>query len=99
MRHYLVVAYDIVSDRRRARLARKLEDFLPRIQKSVFEGWLPARRRAALERLILDEIDLEEDEVRIYHLCGHCRNIVRGYGRCEEGPVGSPTGTDEIIDN
>jgi len=98
MKSYLVVAYDIVSDRRRARLARKLENFLPRVQKSVFEGWVPHRRMSALERLLEEGIDLETDMVRIYSLCGRCRATIRGIGCCSEGPAGAEA-PDEIIDN
>jgi len=98
MKSYLVVAYDIVSDRRRTRLARKLENFLPRVQKSVFEGWVPNRRLPALERLLHDGVDLETDMVRIYALCGRCRTAIRGFGCCSEGPAGAEA-PDEIIDN
>ena len=98
MKTYLVVAYDITSDRKRARLSKKLENFLPRIQKSVFEGWVPNRRLQALERLLEEGIDLETDMVRIYTLCGRCRTLIRGLGCCSEGPAGAEV-PDEIIDN
>ncbi len=78
---YLVVAYDVVSDRRRARLARKLVDFLPRVQKSVFEGEIPDRRFADLERVLADGIDPEVDSVRVYHLCNRCWGTVLELGR------------------
>jgi CRISPR-associated protein Cas2 len=69
---YLVVCYDVVSDRRRARLLRRLKGFLPHVQKSVFEGELDDAQVVALWRMIQEEIDPAEDTVRLYHLCGRC---------------------------
>ncbi|RMG21471.1 MAG: CRISPR-associated endonuclease Cas2, partial [Methanobacteriota archaeon] len=34
----IVISYDIEKDRTRSRLAKKLKDFGPRVQKSVFEA-------------------------------------------------------------
>ena len=69
---YLVVCYDVVSNRRRARLLRRMKGFLPHVQKSVFEGEIGDAQVLALRRMILEEIDPAEDTVRIYHLCGRC---------------------------
>lgn len=69
---YLVVCYDVVSDRRRARLLKRLKGFLPHVQKSVFEGEISDARAVALRQMIRDEIDAATDTVRIYHLCGRC---------------------------
>jgi CRISPR-associated protein Cas2 len=69
---YLVVCYDIVSNRRRARLMKRLKDFLPHVQKSVFEGELSDQRAVELRQMILKEIDPAEDTVRLYHLCARC---------------------------
>ena len=69
---YLVVCYDIVSDRRRARVFKRMKGYLPHVQKSVFEGELADARVVALREMILREIDPHEDTVRIYHQCGRC---------------------------
>jgi CRISPR-associated protein Cas2 len=69
---YLVVCYDVVGNRRRARLLKRLKDHLPHVQKSVFEGELDDARLPALRETILREIDPREDTVRIYHLCRRC---------------------------
>ena len=50
-RHY-VVAYDIASDPRRARLAGHLKGFGTRVQFSVFECCLSSRELRRLERLL-----------------------------------------------
>jgi len=83
---FLVVAYDVREDRRRARLHRRLKSRLPRPQKSVFEG--PADRsevepiRAAIRR----SIDPETDTVRVYHLCPRCRERTEHFGTAEVVP-------------
>lgn len=77
---YLVVCYDIVEDRRRTRLARKLREYLARVQKSVFEGPLDDSRLEPLRRMLLEEIDPETDTVRIYHLCGRCLSATEVIG-------------------
>ena len=69
---YLVVCYDIVENRRRARVARRMVEYLTRVQKSVFEGPLADDRLEPLRRMLLEEIDPVTDTVRIYHLCGRC---------------------------
>jgi CRISPR-associated protein Cas2 len=70
---HVVICYDIVCDRRRGRLLRKLRESLVRVQKSVFEGEIADERLVVLREKILDEIDLTKDTVRIYHLCARCR--------------------------
>lgn len=69
---YLVVCYDIVSDRRRARMLRKMKAYLPHVQKSVFEGELPDARHHQLRRIIQEVINPAEDTVRIYRVCERC---------------------------
>ena len=69
---YVVVCYDVVADRRRARLLKRLKDFLEHVQKSVFEGEISDARLVALRKAVAEVIDPREDTVRIYHLCGRC---------------------------
>jgi len=77
---YVVVAYDISNDRRRARLAKRLIDFLPRVQMSVFEGEIPDRRFHALQEAIEAIIDPTHDRVRIYRLCARCSGAATNLG-------------------
>ncbi|MCS6850116.1 MAG: CRISPR-associated endonuclease Cas2 [Gemmataceae bacterium] len=69
---YVVVCYDVVCDRRRTRLMRRLKGFLPHVQKSVFEGEIDDGPLVRLRDIIRAEIDPTEDTVRIYHLCNRC---------------------------
>ena len=77
---YLIVCYDVVLNRRRAKLFKRLRTYLKPVQKSVFEGPLPAPQRQQLRRDILDCIDIRTDSVRIYALCGGCRQAVELLG-------------------
>lgn len=65
-----VIAYDIVNDRRRLKVARILEGHGERVQDSVFECWLDDARTRRVLRRIAALIDPAEDRVRCYTLCG-----------------------------
>ncbi len=76
-----VIAYDITDDRRRARVAKRLESVAERVQGSVFEADLNDK---ALTRLLeqLDKlIDKELDGVRVYRLCGECAGVIKIVGQ------------------
>ena len=66
---FIVVAYDIAQDRRRLKVMKMMQGYGEHVQESVFECDLkPAvyRKMAAqLKKLI----NLDQDNVRIYHLC------------------------------
>lgn len=85
---YLVVCYDVVTDRRRNRLFRRLRAMLQPVQKSVFEGELPDRRLPELQKMVHDTIDANTDTVRIYSLCRGCRGLVDLIGSA--APVPDP---------
>lgn len=66
----MVVAYDIVSTARRTRLARLLEGYGERVQRSVFECDLNGRELGRLlERL--RRFARPEDAIRVYRLPPH----------------------------
>lgn len=69
---FVVVAYDIVEDRRRDRLARMLHDYGRRVQKSVFECVVDEKRFLDLRLKVEKEIDMTVDSVRYYFLCQRC---------------------------
>lgn len=85
---YLVIVYDIATNRRRRKLSRHLDGLLRRVQKSVFEGRLPNSVRSRLEALICDTIDHRRDTVRVYHLCKRCRERVELHGASPPVPDG-----------
>lgn len=78
-----VIAYDIPDDARRLKLAKVLEGFGQRVQRSVFECDLTEREYRALIKKVERVIQLDDgDSVRIYRLCGACAASVevRGAG-------------------
>jgi CRISPR-associated protein Cas2 len=87
---HLVVCYDIVDNRRRARLARKLRGYLDRVQKSVFEGEVAEDRLEPLRQMLLEEMDGATDMVHMYTLCARCVPAVEVLG------VGIYVDTDDV---
>ena len=68
----IVVAYDITDDRRRYRVAKCLEGYGVRVNYSVFECVLKARKYEKMKGELAKLIDKKEDSVRIYRLCRAC---------------------------
>lgn len=73
---FYLICYDIVDDRRRARVARLLEAYGVRIQKSVFESVLDPAQYEKLQTRLLNLLDRREDQLRFYPLSEPCRNKV-----------------------
>lgn len=80
-RALLVVAYDVVDDRRRERVARTLLDYGVRVQYSVFECALTRAQRRELVSLLRERIDPVEDTVSLYVLCRPCERRILRIGR------------------
>jgi CRISPR-associated protein Cas2 len=77
---HLVVAYDVVDDYKRARLAKFLKGYLEHVQKSVFEGDVEDRRLEGLREGMQARVDLGVDSVRTYTLCARCRGATEVLG-------------------
>jgi len=78
---FLVASYDIVSDRRRARVANTLKDYGSRVQYSVFECNLEHGRLSEMLRRVAGLIDEKEDSFRVYSLCEACVKRVKTFGK------------------
>ena len=76
----IIVSYDIVDDKRRTKLAKRLCDFGKRVQYSVFECDLSKEQIKDMTQKALKQIDLEEDSLRIYRICNTCANEILSYG-------------------
>ena len=76
----IIISYDIVDDKRRTILAKKLLDFGKRVQYSVFEGDLNNEQIKTMLKKILPYINKKEDSLRIYKLCKNCVGSIRSYG-------------------
>jgi len=76
----IIVSYDIEKDRTRTRLAKKLKNFGPRVQKSVFEADVGEEELQKL-REILNKVKLDkEDSIRLYQLCAACDDKITIWG-------------------
>lgn len=81
----VIVTYDVSTEtregrRRLRRVAKLCEGIGQRVQKSVFECQLDMIRFEELERRLLEEINKEEDNLRIYRITEPTRLHVREYG-------------------
>lgn len=85
-----IVSYDIPDDRRRTKLAKVIKDFGDRVQYSVFECLLDRELLKKMEERIVRIINIKEDSVRVYALCGNCEKAIAIFGQgevCKEEDV------------
>ena len=77
-----VITYDIVENKTRARLHKFLKELGIRSQLSVFECRLDDRETREIRRYCRDNLNLDEDSVRIYRVCAGCmrKAIIQGLG-------------------
>lgn len=77
---FIVISYDIADDSRRNNVARVLKDYATRVQFSVFEGNLDEQILERMTKELIQRINHAEDNVRIYHLCGRCHELIQVFG-------------------
>ena len=68
---FVLIIYDIVSNKRRAKFARAMNGYGFRVQKSAFEALIEENLFIKLQKEIPLLIDPEEDSVRIYRMTGY----------------------------
>ena len=83
---FFVIVYDIENDRRRLKVAKLMEQVGERVQYSVFEAWLTRDDLRTLIRRLEKVVDPSEDSIRIYTLCGSCREKTRNIGEAVIAP-------------
>lgn len=69
--YMILIIYDIVENKRRTKLAKKLLGYGDRVQLSAFECHLSLRQYEEMMSAILPLIDEDEDLLRIYKLTGN----------------------------
>ncbi len=70
-RIYILVIYDIVSNKGRNAFAKKMSGYGFRVQKSAFEAMISEKLYRKLLEEIPRYIDKTEDSVRVYRIIGH----------------------------
>ena len=76
-KQFVVVVYDISSDRRRTKLHNALLDYGTPVQYSVFECLLDEEGLARMRRAVGRAIRPRVDRVRYYYLCQSCLKKVK----------------------
>ena len=79
----ILVSYDIVKNKNRAKLRKLLLDYGYPVQKSVFELMLDWEKLEGLKREVQKYVKDSEDSVRFYQVCDACRENVKVLGRGE----------------
>jgi len=69
---FILVVYDISSDKRRTKLHNALLDFGTPVQYSVFECLLSDKEQERMKKKVLRAIRPKKDQVRSYYLCADC---------------------------
>lgn len=87
----VLVAYDIADHKRLRRVAKFMEDYGFRVQRSVFECDLTPAQVSALETGVKEILKRKTDKVQIYQLCEHCA------GALENGPPGDYFNCGDLI--
>ncbi len=77
---FYVISYDISDDRKRNAMAKLLERYGRRVQKSVFECLVDEKTYLEIKRKASLIIDMETDSVRFYQLCKRCINLIEYIG-------------------
>jgi CRISPR-associated protein Cas2 len=82
----VLIAYDVATEtkegqRRLRRVAQICKDFGQRVQKSVFECSVNEMQFARLRQRLIECINTEEDNLRIYRLVEPRERYVEAYGR------------------
>jgi len=91
----IIVCYDVNTEtregrRRLRRVAKVCEGIGQRVQKSVFECQVNLMQLERLERDLLAEIDLEQDNLRLYRLPDGRGAEVRQHGRFRSTDFAGP---------
>jgi CRISPR-associated protein Cas2 len=81
-----IICYDIPCNRRRERVAKLLDGYGARVQKSIFEADLDSIMAEHMKTELYDELDLLEDKILIYMLCGACLPKVIRWGPDSDTP-------------
>ncbi len=71
---FIIVAYDIASDKRRQKVAKILENYGERVNYSVFECMLHRTKAETMKQELYKTIKEGKDTILLYYLCKHCVN-------------------------
>ncbi|MBF0240240.1 MAG: CRISPR-associated endonuclease Cas2 [SAR324 cluster bacterium] len=76
-----LIVYDIADEKRLHKIAKIMENYGVRVQKSVFEAALSEISKRNLKIDILQVIDPVEDGVKFFRLCVRCHQRINLIGK------------------
>ena len=76
----LLIAYDIANQKRLRKVARLMQNYGVRVQRSVFECSLSPQRAARLIEKVKPLLKPREDRIHIYRICESCRPKFTAFG-------------------
>jgi len=88
---FFVVAYDIADPKRLAKIAKTMENYGVRVQKSVFECILDEKQYLEMKQKVERIMNFNLDAVRYYFICQRCQ------GRIELSGLGLIHEVDDLI--
>ena len=77
----MIICYDIADPRRLQKIAKIMEDFGVRVQKSIFEATLGKDAFNRMKWRAEAEMDLSEDGVKYFPLCTKCSQTLEIIGQ------------------
>ncbi len=72
MKKFIVIAYDIMDDKKRNEISNMLLQYGRRVNRSVFECFLSDREFKSIKKSLKEKIKQGEDIILYYHLCRDC---------------------------
>ena len=87
-----LITYDIRNERRLAQVAKIMEGYGRRVQKSIFEALLTPADLRNLKLDLLQEMDPVDDGIKFFRLCERCEQRVTIIGLGE-----NPDLREEVI--
>lgn len=91
----ILVTYDVSTEtpagrRRLRRVAKVCKNYGQRVQKSVFECKVDKATYEILQKHLLDEVDLTEDNLRLYRLSEPLGEHIKEFGQFKAIDFDSP---------
>lgn len=77
---FWLICYDVRDERRLHRIAKLMEKYGRRKQKSVFECWVSDEILTDLKAATTKIIDAAKDSIKFYTLCKDCRELSESKG-------------------
>jgi len=95
MRNTLIVAYDIVDDKRRTKAHKILKGHGDALQYSVFRCDLSPAERVVMQSKLWDVLNLKDDRLVVLDLGpqeGRAKLAIESWGKPLEEPLATPSG-------